>query len=701
VTRGAAEEHPDCKSISRELDLILEVEFSFRNTRPAAEGLAALDRSTARFAIDWVRRAAATHVELGYRFSLLAPQALTQLDRRGVEAWLIRAMDHYDRFGLRPALQAIQEIDLFTDVTVERSAGALLEERRGVLERFLQALSGRRLLLAEAATPSTDGETLYLPPLIARLPEKRDNELLLKSMVALLWAETRYGTLNQAEQLIDAADGLITLYHAFETERLEALIGRHLPGLHRDMARTGRLLQPDERSEEWSELTSPLRRAGSSALESMALARAQLGRIDPPPPRPYQGRLDPERVVAARSERTERERSEFRLILTSQLASRNGEHQPAPPLIELRQPTAAEENDALTVELLIDDQPQPLPETFQRLASSILLDFGEIPPDYLTPAGPGDYDPDANRSHDPDRVWEGTYHEHGALLYDEWDYLRQHYRKEWCAVREITLEGGDHAFVEETLRRYAPLLHHLRRDFEGLRDEERILKRQLHGDDVDIDAVVEGLADVQAGLEMDERLSTRLQRNERNIAVAFMVDMSGSTRGWINQAERESLILLCEALHRLDDRYSIHGFSGQTRKRCEIYHIKRFDEVYDRTVQGRIAAIEPRDYTRMGFAIRHLNRMLLAEPARTRLLITLSDGKPDDYDGYRGEYGIEDTRRALQESRHNGIHPYCITIDTEARDYLPHLYGRAAYTVVDDVRQLPWRVSDLYRRVTS
>ena len=103
----------------------------------------------------------------------------------------------------------------------------------------------------------------------------------------------------------------------------------------------------------------------------------------------------------------------------------------------------------------------------------------------------------------------------------------------------------------------------------------------------------------------------------------------------------------------------------------------------------------------MGFAIRHLSALLQEVDARTRVLITLSDGKPDDYDGYRGEYGIEDTRRALLEARRRGIHPYCITIDEEARDYLPHLYGPAAYTLIDEVWALPLKVSDIYRRLTS
>ena len=54
--------------------------------------------------------------------------------------------------------------------------------------------------------------------------------------------------------------------------------------------------------------------------------------------------------------------------------------------------------------------------------------------------------------------------------------------------------------------------------------------------------------------------------------------MSGSTKGWINEAEREALMLLCEALEPLGDRYAIYGFSGTTRKRCELFRIKTFDE---------------------------------------------------------------------------------------------------------------------------
>jgi nitric oxide reductase NorD protein len=103
----------------------------------------------------------------------------------------------------------------------------------------------------------------------------------------------------------------------------------------------------------------------------------------------------------------------------------------------------------------------------------------------------------------------------------------------------------------------------------------------------------------------------------------------------------------------------------------------------------------------MGVTIRHLAHLLKQQEARTRMLITLSDGKPDDIDHYRGEYGIEDTRKALIEARCAGIHPFCVTIDEHGQDYLPPVYGAVNYAVLDEAAKLPLKVSDVYRRLTT
>ncbi len=214
--------------------------------------------------------------------------------------------------------------------------------------------------------------------------------------------------------------------------------------------------------------------------------------------------------------------------------------------------------------------------------------------------------------------------------------------------------------------------------------------------------IIEAWADVHSGLEMTDRAFTRLRWQERHNAAMVMVDMSGSTNGWINDAEREALTLLSEALEALGDRYAIYGFSGSTRKRCELFRVKSFTDAYDSEVRARLSGIKPQDCTRMGAAIRHPSHLLQDTDARTKALITLSGGKPEDYDSYcLGEYGVEDTRQAVFEARRAAIHPFCVTIEEQARYYLPHMYGAANFVVLQDVQALPFKISDIYRKLTT
>jgi nitric oxide reductase NorD protein len=517
----------------------------------------------------------------------------------------------------------------------------------------------------------------------------------------MLWAQTSHGTFRVP---LDDSLGAETLarFHALETWRLEALIARLLPGLGREMRELKDQLGEGAPPNDWAQAVAALQQPAATSRDSLDWS-LRLAACSPPPPLCYQGELRLHAVAERMHARIDREKLLFRVKLAEWLreqAEKSRQQQLTPGVRPVPQERASAGQG---FELTLNEIPVAPPETLRQLGTSIVLDLGEIPDEYLVPAGPGEYDParQGEQPPDPDAMWQGTYHEIGAVYYNEWDYGRQHYRKNWCVMREKDVAPVHDDFIADTLGRYSGLVAHLRRSFEAMRGEERLLKRQVWGDGVDIDALEEALADARDGSEMSDRLFTRLHRVERNIAVAFMVDMSGSTRGWVNDAERESLLLLCEALEALGDRYAIYGFSGITRKRCELYRIKRFEENYGSEVQARISGIRPQDYTRMGFAVRHLSKLLNETEARTRLLITLSDGKPDDYSDYRGVYGIEDTRRALIEARRSGIHPFCITIDEHGPEYLPHMYGAVNYAVVSEVRQLPFKVADIYRRLTT
>jgi len=695
--------------LETKLDEILVWALStHRSATPLAEALAPFSRAEQEYVLRWSDAIAKTNAEMAYQFTFHVPEALRQLDLAAVEDWVVHAMDLYDKMGLYPACAVFRNIAGFADEVRDKLNGMALEDIAHILELFVRGLSGRPLKLDVGDEPYTDTETLFLPARVARLDDREQNFRLYKAMAAHQWAQTRYGTFRVAlsEALAAYADPARAqrLFQTLETIRLDARLERDLTGLHREMTALRTALGEQLYPAAWAERITRLLSPQADVRDTLALL-AELYDEQLPPPVCYQGTLHPEDVEATMSERLAREHFELHYALQQMLGEQEGKSTEPPENLADRFSLAREESETelggeFSMTISLDGQPIAPPENVRQLMDSILQDLGDIPDEYLTAAGDGSYRRGGQEKVDEDS-WKASYQDEGALLYNEWDFRRQHYRKHWCVLRESDVPPSEEPFVARTRAKYAGLIHQLRKSFEALRGEEKLLKKQVNGDNVDFDALVEAWADMHTGREMSDRLFTKHHKHDRNIAVMFMVDMSGSTKGWINEAERESLVMLCEALEVLGDRYAIYGFSGMTRKRCELYRIKRFDEPYGEDVEKRIAGIQPKDYTRMGVTIRHLTKLLNEVEARTKLLITLSDGKPDDYDGYRGDYGIEDTRQALIEAHRCGIHPFCITIDSEARDYLPHLYGAVNWTLVEDVKKLPLKVSDIYRRLTA
>jgi nitric oxide reductase NorD protein len=570
-----------------------------------------------------------------------------------------------------------------------------------VLDAFVAGLAGRRLKVGFADAPFTDTETLFLPEVLTRFESEADNFRLYKAMIAHHWAQVWFGTWRRP--VLEALDGrgdaarALALFQSLEGLRLGACVARELPGLWRDMER---LAARPALAGAWPAAAERLRDPAAGVGESLRLVERFLADgVAPLEPVCYQGSLEPRRVAEVMAARIARERDAFAEVLAviaDELGGNLSAAEAQRPAFDVRPEPSDDWAGGMAFQLVLGDQPvQPSLEALQ-LMHSIVQDFGQIPPEYLEAAGQGLY----HRKPGAAREDAAPPAEPDAYVYDEWDHTRAGYRRAWCQLRERDVHPQHDDFVPRTRTKYKGLLKHLYRTFEALRGEEKLLKREPFGEDPDIDALVEAYADGMRGLEMSERLFQRRRRLERNLAVLFMVDMSGSTKGWINEVERESLVLLCESLELLGDRYAIYGFSGYTHMRCELFRVKGFDEPYDEAVHARIGGIRPQDYTRMGASIRHLTGKLLAVDARTRVLIALSDGRPDDEDGYRGDYGIEDTRQAVLEARSQGVHPFCITIDDEAQDYLPHMFGPANFTVVADVAKLPYRVSDIYRRIT-
>ena len=214
------------------------------------------------------------------------------------------------------------------------------------------------------------------------------------------------------------------------------------------------------------------------------------------------------------------------------------------------------------------------------------------------------------------------------------------------------------------------------------------------------------LADRRAGGPGTERLFVDARSTARDLSVAVLMDVSLSTDAWLQDrrvldVEKSALLALTHGLTACGDEHAIFTFTSRRRSRVNVSTVKDFDEALDAKVIRRIQALKPGQYTRIGAALRHVVAQLADRPHRHRLILLLTDGKPNDIDHYEGRYGIEDTRVAIREARKAGVRVFGVMVDEHAREYFPYLFGRGAYAIFPSVARLPLALPAIYRHITS
>ncbi len=291
-----------------------------------------------------------------------------------------------------------------------------------------------------------------------------------------------------------------------------------------------------------------------------------------------------------------------------------------------------------------------------------------------------------------------------GILTPEWDHRSRRLIPDHCRIVPMLARDAEPRPLPQEL---SPTARRLRAQFQILLPARTWRSAQPDGAEIDLDAYLRFRTDRAAGLHPEgERLYLDRVQGARDLACLLLADLSLSTDTWVDDERRvidvirESLYLFAEALAATGDRFAVYGFSSRRRDPVRVHRIKAFDEAYGDVIRGRIQAIRPGYYTRMGAAIRHAQGLLAEEPAGRRLLLLLSDGKPNDLDRYEGRYGIEDTRHAVAEARRAGVHPFCVTIDPEGGDYLPYLFGSQGYMVIRRPQELPRKLPGLYLRLT-
>ncbi len=295
-----------------------------------------------------------------------------------------------------------------------------------------------------------------------------------------------------------------------------------------------------------------------------------------------------------------------------------------------------------------------------------------------------------------------------GIPYPEWDYREQRLKRNWAWVQEKKLAESNLGEARRLEQEYAVALKKLKQALQAQKPTRLApQRRQLEGEEIDLEAAISYVTEREAGMSPDPAVYRRRELNQREVSVILLADLSTSImqllpegRGRLVDRVRAGILLFAESLEMVGDSYAIAGFCSKYRDNVAYYRIKYFDEPWTADVKAQVCGLSGRLATRMGAAIRHATACFNHVSARRRLLLLFSDGRPEDYDdGGDRRYLHEDTRMAVKEAVARGVHPYCITVDTLANEYLPQIFGRGHYLVLDHINSLPRRLPEIYLKL--
>lgn len=290
-----------------------------------------------------------------------------------------------------------------------------------------------------------------------------------------------------------------------------------------------------------------------------------------------------------------------------------------------------------------------------------------------------------------------------GFFLDEWDYKKNAYLENYVKIKPIITTNIKAISIPKRLTK---IVKRVQNELD-LMELDRIKKINLaYGDEVNIDSWIDyrGSRNKEGH---NQKFFETFEKKTRDMSTLILADISLSTEAGITSEIRvidmvkDGLMVFSEALERLQDRFAIYAFSSLKNTNVRFHIIKNFKEKYSNLIRGRIDAIKPGYYTRLGAAIRESTKILNNQKSANKLLLIISDGKPNDVDRYDGRYGIEDTKKAIMEAKKKGITPFCVTIDLEAKDYLTHLFGKNGFIVIRDTKKLPKVLPEIYMNLTK
>ena len=292
-----------------------------------------------------------------------------------------------------------------------------------------------------------------------------------------------------------------------------------------------------------------------------------------------------------------------------------------------------------------------------------------------------------------------------AIYYPEWDFKKREYKRDFCKLYHQKILKKKPDYYANTLEQNAQTLKELQKTFARFNNKLEYRPRQLHGDEIDLDAFIDLYTDVVAKRTPDERCYIYRKKAQKELSLLILLDLSLSSDGYVYgnrilDVEKQVSILFGEVLNAYNIDFQIDGFSSKTRNHITYSSLKSFDQKWD-DGKLRIGAIQAEGYTRIGPAIRHAKTQIEKRTSARKWIIILSDGKPNDYDHYEGKYGMEDIKQSIRELRSDGIQSFALAIEEQAKYYLPQIFGKNHFSILSSPNEMIITLTQLYHRILT
>ena len=537
----------------------------------------------------------------------------------------------------------------------EEVAGGLpLSQIYGRLLSYVQALSGKNIKLEKSQTSglscSFNGDTFFLPPVV-NVSNNKENFQIYKSLASYQSGAIMFGTYSEnLQKFFDSfknqefAKGL---FEIMEFARLDSKLGEEFPGLRKDLRtfKDNYQAQMKKNGEETS-----LIKIRNYICQENEKDFSVLGELE---------------FVFSEVQNLRKKSAKIK----DTMASVKRAYKKLEKLVDLDVEKAPEK--------IIDVDVEFTPE--ERRVPSFLV------------AEPGEDVANGKR-----------------FRYDEWDCFNGAYKGGFVQVIETPYpDVTENQYVNEVVQADHVTIQRMREIFDTLRPADFVKMKKQRSGELDYDLWVRALAEEAAGITPSEKLYTKKFKNQRSVASMILSENSGSLGKFLDidnpdlrliDIVKRSQIYFSEALNAIEDNYALAAFSGETEQNVKFHLIKDFEQAYDTNVKNIVGSMKPLQQNRDAAGIRHATFLLSQQPEKVRFLFYLMEGLPHDFN-YEGEYAIEDTKKAIIETKYNGCIPVVIAFGKEIDDKIRSLAGHCLYREISNPEDVPHALPDVYRRI--